>query len=162
MRPGAGAPFAMTYQPPQPTLATSPAKAAVDPYLRTRVLTATPEQLQLMLFDGAIRFAEQGRAGLEAKQFDVSYERLQRAQHIVSELQVTLREEHDADNCKRLRALYTFVYLRLVDANIEHEVKAVDDAGQSQPEDAADVWNFAGYLSTAWHRVTVDAVADGG
>lgn len=45
----------------------------------------------------------------------------------------------------------------------QHElvVKAVDDAGQSQPEDAADVWNFAGYLSTAWHRVTVDAVAEG-
>jgi sulfite oxidase len=35
-------------------------------------------------------------------------------------------------------------------------VRAVDDAGQSQPERAEDVWNFAGYLSTAWHRITVD------
>jgi sulfite oxidase len=35
-------------------------------------------------------------------------------------------------------------------------VKAVDDAGQSQPEHVADVWNFAGYLSTAWHRVMVE------
>ena len=93
-------------------------------------MTATPEQLQLMLFDGAIRFAEQGRAGLEAKQYDVSYDRLSRAQQIVSELSVTLREEHDADTCKRLKSLYTFIYLRLVDANVEHEVKAVDEALQ--------------------------------
>lgn len=34
-------------------------------------------------------------------------------------------------------------------------VRAVDDAGQSQPERAADVWNFAGYLSTAWHRIVI-------
>ena len=46
----------------------------------------------------------------------------------------------------------------------KHElvVKAVDEAGQSQPENAANVWNFAGYLSTAWHRVTVEAIAEGG
>ncbi|WP_375383606.1 molybdopterin-dependent oxidoreductase [uncultured Sphingomonas sp.] len=36
-------------------------------------------------------------------------------------------------------------------------VRAVDGAGQLQPEHPKDVWNFAGYLSTAWHRVTVKA-----
>ncbi len=36
-------------------------------------------------------------------------------------------------------------------------VRAIDEAGQLQPECAQDVWNFAGYLSTAWHRITVDA-----
>jgi sulfite oxidase len=41
-------------------------------------------------------------------------------------------------------------------------VKAVDEAGQSQPENPDQVWNFAGYLSTAWHRVTVEAVVDSG
>ena len=39
---------------------------AAQNYLRMRVMTATPEQLQMMLYDGAIRFAEQGRAALEA------------------------------------------------------------------------------------------------
>ena len=38
----------------------------------------------------------------------------------------------------------------------EMVVRAFDDAGQSQPERAEDVWNFAGYLSTAWHRITVE------
>ena len=40
---------------------------AAQNYLRTKVLTATPEQLQLMLFDGAIRFAEQAKPALAAR-----------------------------------------------------------------------------------------------
>ena len=42
----------------------------------------------------------------------------------------------------------------------KHElvVKAVDEAGQSQPEDMDDIWNFAGYLATAWHRANVEAI----
>lgn len=36
-------------------------------------------------------------------------------------------------------------------------VRAIDDAGQMQPERPEAVWNFAGYLSTAWHRLTVTA-----
>jgi sulfite oxidase len=37
-------------------------------------------------------------------------------------------------------------------------VRAVDAAGQGQPADPAQVWNYAGYLSTAWHRIDVTAV----
>jgi sulfite oxidase len=39
----------------------------------------------------------------------------------------------------------------------EHElaVRAWDEAGQTQPADPDDTWNYKGYLSTAWHRVRV-------
>lgn len=36
-------------------------------------------------------------------------------------------------------------------------VRAADGAGQMQPERPEAIWNFAGYLSTAWHRITVTA-----
>ncbi|MDX7952364.1 molybdopterin-dependent oxidoreductase [Lichenihabitans sp. Uapishka_5] len=41
----------------------------------------------------------------------------------------------------------------------EHElaVRAWDAAGQTQPAQASDTWNFKGYLSAAWHRVRVTA-----
>ncbi len=41
----------------------------------------------------------------------------------------------------------------------EHELtaRAWDAAGQTQPAQPADVWNFKGYLCTAWHRVRVTA-----
>ena len=37
----------------------------------------------------------------------------------------------------------------------ELAVRAWDSAGQTQPSDPVDVWNFKGYLCTAWHRVAV-------
>jgi len=38
-----------------------------------------------------------------------------------------------------------------------HELicRAWDSAAQTQPEDAAQVWNFKGYMNNAWHRVGV-------
>ena len=40
----------------------------------------------------------------------------------------------------------------------ELAVRAWDSAGQTQPALPDDVWNFKGYLSTAWHRVHVSAI----
>lgn len=41
----------------------------------------------------------------------------------------------------------------------EHQlvVRAWDSAGQTQPASPADVWNFKGYLSAAWHRINIRA-----
>jgi sulfite oxidase len=41
----------------------------------------------------------------------------------------------------------------------EHElvVRAWDSAGKTQPVSAGDIWNFKGYLCTAWHRVRIRA-----
>ena len=35
--------------------------------------------------------------------------------------------------------------------------RAFDSAGQTQPSDVAQVWNFKGYMNNAWARVAVDA-----
>lgn len=105
--------------------ASSPANAA---YLSAKVMTASPEQLQLMLYDGAVRFAEQGRVAIESKQFDRSYDRLSKAQNIVLELQHGLKPTVAPDLCKNLAALYTFAYMRLVEANITHEIGHIEEA----------------------------------
>lgn len=97
-------------------------------YLRTKVLTATPEQLQLMLYDGAIRFAEQARIALSDKKFEQSYELLTRAQKIIVELQCTLKHDLAPDLCGKLAALYNFVYRKLVEANVQHETTLIDEA----------------------------------
>jgi flagellar protein FliS len=97
-------------------------------YLRTKVLTATPEQLQLMLYDGAIRFAEQGKAALAEKNYEASYNALSRAQKIITELQCGLRHDVAPELCGKLAALYNFVFKKLVEANIGHQIEALDDA----------------------------------
>ena len=97
-------------------------------YLRTRVLTATPEQLQMMLYDGAIRFAEQARPALEKKDWETSYNMISRAQKIITELTCTLKRDLFPELCDRLSALYNYVYRKLVEASVNHNLEALDEA----------------------------------
>src|ERR1700742_3742680 len=79
--------------PPQPN------PQAAQNYLRTRVLTATPEQLQLMLYDGALRFGEQARLALEKKNFEDSYNNITKVQKILTELSGTLKHDLAPELC---------------------------------------------------------------
>ena len=55
-------------------------------YLRTQVMTASPEQLRLMLLEGAIKFARQGREAITKKDHENVYNGFSRARNIVLEL----------------------------------------------------------------------------
>lgn len=103
---------------------------ASSEYLRNAVMTAPPEQLQMMLYDGAIRFARQAREALHAGDLTTSCEKLIRAQQIVMELQNGLRPEVNPELCAQVGGLYTFVYNRLVAANLKRDVGKLDEALQ--------------------------------
>lgn len=91
-------------------------------------MTATPEQLQLMLYDGAIRFTLQGREALLRKDYEAVYNNLSRAQKIMLEMYAGLKFEVNPELCQRVGALYMFVYHKLIDGNAKHDVGALDDA----------------------------------
>lgn len=97
-------------------------------YLKTKVFTATPEQLQLMLYDGALRFGEQARAALEKRNFEESYRLISRVQRILTELSGSLKHDVAPELCGKLAALYTYAYRKLVEANVDHEIASLDEA----------------------------------
>jgi len=97
-------------------------------YLRTKVLTATPEQLQLMLFDGALRFGEQAKVALNEKRFEKSYELIGKVQKIIAEFQTSLRHDVNRELCGKLSALYNYIYRKLIEANVDHTVESLDEA----------------------------------
>lgn len=101
---------------------------APNEYLRNAVLTATPEQLHLMLYDGAIRFCRKAKDALAARDFETSCESLLRAQQIVLELTAGLRAEVNPELCSRMAALYQFIYRCLVEANMQRIPGPIDDA----------------------------------
>jgi flagellar protein FliS len=103
---------------------------AAQNYLKTKVFTATPEQLQLMLYDGAIRFGEQARAALDARNYEQSYNMIARVQRIITEMHSSLRPDVSPDLCKKMSALYNYIYRRLVEANVEHKTASLDEALQ--------------------------------
>jgi flagellar protein FliS len=101
---------------------------AAQNYLRTKVFTATPEQLQLMLYDGALRFGEQARVALEKKNYEQSYNMISRVQKIITEMHSGLKHDVAPDLCKKMSALYNYIFRKLVEANLEHTISALDEA----------------------------------
>ncbi|MFT3786451.1 MAG: flagellar export chaperone FliS [Tepidisphaeraceae bacterium] len=101
---------------------------AANEYLKAKILTATPEQLQLMLFDGAISFSERGKLALQKKDYEGSYNSLVRAQKILLEMNMGLKHDVAPDLCKNLSALYVYCYRKLVEANLKHDAEIVDEA----------------------------------
>lgn len=99
-----------------------------NPYLRNQVLAAKPEELRLMLFDGAIRFLNVGRKGIESKDYDVSYTNISKAQKIVLELSNSLNRNVMPEVTEKLSALYTFIYRLLIDASTTRDTKPLDEA----------------------------------
>ncbi len=99
-----------------------------NPYLRTKILTASPEELRLMLYDGALKFSRVARTAMENKQVEDAYNALMRAQKIVLELSSSLNHSIDPKLCEKLASLYTYIYRLLVDANMERSPAKVDEA----------------------------------
>lgn len=97
-------------------------------YLRTRVMTASQEELRLLLFDGALKFCRQGLDALSRADWEATYNALTRAQKIIMELSSGLDHSAAPELCERLDALYTYIYRRLVDANMERDSAAVNEA----------------------------------
>src|SRR4051794_25721252 len=94
---------------------------AANEYLKAKILTATPEQLQLMLFDGAISFSERGKLALTQKNYEQSYNNLVRAQKILLEMNLGLKHDVSPELCRNLSSLYVFCYRKLVEANMGHD-----------------------------------------
>ncbi len=102
--------------------------STANSYLRSKVMTASPEELRLMLLDGAIKFACQGREGLERRDYEAMFNGLSQCRNIVTELIVTIRTEPDADLAEKVRSLYVFIYNQLLEASISKSLSHCDEA----------------------------------
>jgi len=96
--------------------------STANAYLKTKVLSATPEQLRLMLLDGALKFMRQGRDGIVEKNYEASFSGFSQARAIVMELLSSIRPEVDPDLCAKVTGLYTFLYLHIVEAGHERSI----------------------------------------
>ncbi|KEO84074.1 flagellar export chaperone FliS [Tumebacillus flagellatus] len=109
-------------------------------YSNTQAMTATPGELTLMLFNGAIRFLKQASIGLEDKDYETVNTNLLKAQNILLELMSTLKMEYEV--AQGLMPLYQFMYEQLVQANIKKNQTPIQDV-IGLLEELRDTWNEA-------------------
>ena len=90
-------------------------------YLANQVNTASPEQLMLMLYDGAVRFASMAIKAIEENTPDKRSYYINKTYAILAEFAATLDRSQDAELAENLDALYHYMQQRLMDANLHND-----------------------------------------
>jgi flagellar protein FliS len=108
-------------------------------YLETEVLTATPQKLQCMLLEAAIRALERTRQHWRAGDFDQGCETLIKAQQVVAEILGGMDREANPELVRKVAGIYLFIYRSLVDAGLHRDEKKLDDA-QRVLEEERETW----------------------
>jgi|SRR5690349_6358386 flagellar secretion chaperone FliS len=102
-------------------------------YREAAVMTASPEQLVVMLYDGAGRFLRQAEGSMSQGAWLQAGERLTRAEAILDELLATL--DMDAGEiAERLQAIYIFCKTRLIEARIERDPVRIEQVARLMAE----------------------------
>ena len=110
---------------------------AAEEYRRQQVLNAPPEQLTLMLYNGCLKFIDEGIVAVEEKQYENANTFLQKAQRIISEFRLTLNMEYEISH--QLLPLYNYVYDRLVEGNMKSDTSKLIEAKEIITE-LRDAW----------------------
>lgn len=97
-------------------------------YLRTQVMSASPAELRMMLLDGAVKFAKQGRQGLVDQNHEQVYNGFSQARAIITELMTSMRPEVAPELCEQVRSLYAFLFQELVRASLDSDLARADKA----------------------------------
>ncbi len=97
-------------------------ESTANAYLKTRVLSASPAELRLMLLEGAVRFATQAREGLEKKDYEQSFNGFTSCRNIIIELINGIRPEHDPELAERVRSLLLFLYKELFECSFGKDI----------------------------------------
>ena len=110
-------------------------------YRQASVLTATPAQLVVMLYDGVGRFLRQAEVAFGEGAWAHAHDRLGRAEAIINELHGTLDMSQGLIS-ERLEAIYVFCKRQLSEARVE-----------KQPEKIRTVIRLFGDLRDAWAQI---------
>ena len=94
--------------------------ASPQAYRESSVLTASPAQLVVMLYDGAGRFLIQAEAAASEGVWLTAIDRVNKAEAIIDELLITLDLEA-GQVAERLQAIYVFCKRELIDARLERD-----------------------------------------
>jgi len=98
-----------------------------DNYLETEVMTATPQKLQYMLIDAAIRNLQRGKHLRSEEQHEEACEVLIRAQAIITQILTGLNKEVDAELTRKVASIYMFVFRTLNEAQTGQDSSKIDE-----------------------------------
>ena len=94
-------------------------------YANNKIMTASPAELTLMLYEGAIKFCNIAIMGIEEKNIEKSHQNIMKVQHIIEEFQSTL--DHKYPVAKEFDNVYSYLKARLVEANLKKDKEILEE-----------------------------------
>jgi len=113
---------------------------ALNTYFNTKVTTATPGELTLMLYSGCIKFLKLALKSMEEGDYEQKNNNLIKASNIIDELLITLDMKYEIS--RSLSSLYIYIKELIISANIKSQKEPLLESIQLVTE-LKDTWNEA-------------------
>lgn len=117
-------------------------------YANNKIMTASPAELTLMLYEGAIKFCNIAITAIENKDMQKAHANIMKAEHIIEEFQVTL--DHKYQVAEDFDKVYSYIHQRLIEANMKKD-----------PAILEEVLKHLRTMRDTWKEVMKKAGADG-
>ena len=98
-----------------------------NPYVRTKIMTASREELRLLLIEGCLDFLRSGREAMARKDWEAVYKGFSDAKSILVELMNSLKQDVAPELCTNLRNLYTYMYTTVTEGSFEKDTAKIDE-----------------------------------
>ncbi len=95
-------------------------------YQNSKIQTASPAELTLMLYEGAIKFCNIALMGLEEGDNEKVHTNIVKAENIIIEFLDTLNYKYEV--AKDFEKVYHYIYEVLVEANIKKDKELLEEA----------------------------------
>lgn len=96
-----------------------------EAYQRQKILTATPAELTLMLYDGAIKFLNMAIMAIEKKDYEKAHNNITKTQRIIDEFRATLNFKYPI--AAEFEKVYEYISRRLVWANVKKDIEIIEE-----------------------------------
>ena len=94
-------------------------------YQNSKILTASPAELTLMLYEGAIKFCNIAIMAIEKKDVEKAHVNIMKAQRIIEEFRSTL--DHKYAVAEDFDRVYVYLLQRLLQANIKKDAEILEE-----------------------------------
>lgn len=94
-------------------------------YQNNSILTASPQELTLMLYNGAIKFCNQAIVSLDNNEIEKAHNYINRVEDIIEEFVITLDDKYPV--AESFKKMYDYINERLVEANITKDKEVLEE-----------------------------------
>ena len=94
-------------------------------YQNSKIMTASPAELTLMLYDGAIKFANIAVAAIEKNDIEKAHNNIMKVERIILEFKSSL--DHKYPVAKDFEQVYNYLIRRLHEANMKKDIEIMEE-----------------------------------